>query len=196
MKKGINQLIIVAIVAAVVIALLTSAYLCTDKYVVGIENFSFADCSLSLTAELFPSENFLQEYPYLEGDYTYRYDGKISRNRAAAFAELKYSEEVYAQAKAFCLQKFVIEEQHCFSAGAYMFMEHLCHTKVNAQGVQEAACGYPQCFNMFGFDDASGTLLFLGYYSSKEDEITTLAQTDFEAFFNGPFAALLQSGEN
>ena len=195
MKKRIKQGSIAFFAVALVLFLLASGYLLTDKYVTGIQNFSLADCSLSLTAKLFPSENFLQEYPYVEGDYTYRYDGKIGQNRAAVFAAVTYSKEAYAQAKAFCLQQFILEEQHCFSAGTYRFMEHLCHTKANDQGVQEAACGYPKCFNLFGFDDASGTLLFLGYYSSKEDESTMLAQTDFEAFFNGPFAEFLQAGE-
>ena len=193
MKKSIQHIIATFIIALVVILLLTGTYLLTDKENSGIENFSTADCSLSLTANLFPSDAFLQEYPYLDGDYSYRYDGGLFQSRATACASVKYAPEVYDQAKEFCFQQFSVEDKHCFTAGGYRFMEHLCHTQVNEQGVRETACGYPGFFNMFAFNDSSQTLLFLGYYSSEEnDEIAKLAETDFGAFINDSFSDILE----
>ena len=163
--------------------LFASLYWLTDKSVSGIENFHPADCSLSLTANLFPDDNFLQEYSYIEGDYSYRYDGGILQSRAKAFALVRYAPDVYLKAKEFCLQQFSLCENHGFEIGAYTFFEHLCHTQPNSQGMQEAACKYPELFNMFAFNDSDCTLVFLGYYCDNEnDETTMLAESDFHAF--------------
>lgn len=183
MIKFVKKIALVFGVIAVLLVIAASSYLLTDKAVCGIENYKPADCSLSLTAHLFPSDNFLQDYNYLEGDYSYRYDGGITQHRATAIAMVRYEPDVYHQAKETCLKQFSLCDRHCFTIEEYYFAEHLCHTKETAQGTWEVSCKYPRKFNMFAFNDANYSLIFLGYYCSNEnDEVTLLAESNFEAF--------------
>ena len=191
MKKSVKLFAAVLGIVLTVLFLLANLYFLTDKRVSGLENFSPADCSLSLTANLFPSDRFLRDYPYIAGDYFYSYDGGFLQNRAAAFAWVRYSPDLYLQAKEYCSQQFMIDDSHCFAVDAYHFTEHLCYTCANAQGVQEVECRFPEHFNMFAFDDSECLLMFLGYYcSDKNDETTKLAETDFEAFLRDIYSMI------
>lgn len=183
MIKFVKQIALVLCVVAVLLTIAAGSYLLTDKTSFGIENFKPTDCSLSLTAHLFPSDNFLLEYNYLEGDYSYCYDGGITQHRATAISVVRYAPDVYHQAKEACLNQFSLCDRHCFAIEEYHFVEHLCHNEETAQGTWEASCQYPRIFNMFAFNDAKYSLIFLGYYCSNEnDEVTLLAESNFEAF--------------
>lgn len=189
MKRFTKRMVIAALVVFGILLASASAYLLTDKSVLGIENFSPADCSLSLTAHLFPDDGFLQEYTYLEGDYSYCYDGGILQSRATAIAWVRYAPDVYQKAKEACVQQFSLCKNHCFTVEGYSFAENLCHIQENELGKWEATCQYPSHFNMFAFNDDDCSLLFLGYYCDDEsDEITLLAKSDFEAFLIKAFS--------
>ena len=66
MKRFVKRTVIAALVVFGILLVSASAYLLTDKSVLGIENFSPADCSLSLTAHLFPNDGFLRDHGSLK----------------------------------------------------------------------------------------------------------------------------------
>lgn len=159
-----------------------------EVYISGIENFSPFDSTLSLSQNLFPSEDFLDRFAYTEGDYHYYFNGKLMGGYATSFSLLRYAPGTYESAKEYCVQHFAITDEHQYTIGNYTFIEHLSYTSANKEGKYVLTCQYPQLFNMFAYDDSSKTLLFLGYYNSNLDSPSTqIALTDFEAFFNEHF---------
>lgn len=155
----------------------------------GIENYSQADSSLSLSKNLFPSEDFLTRFSYYEGDYQYYFNGKLAGGYATSFSYLRYDSEEYEKAKDFCIQEFSVTDEHQFQIGDYVFIEHLCYTKENTEGEYVITCQYPKIFNMFAYNDSSCTLIFLGNYNSDVTSISRQqALTDFNSFYNEYFS--------
>lgn len=101
---------------------------------------------------------------------------------------LTYDSEQYELAKEFCFRQFTNVDAHQYQVGDYHFVEHLCQTSKNEAGKYEISCEYPEIFNMFAYNDALCTLLFLGYYEPNEAGETLLALTDFEAFYDLHFS--------
>lgn len=186
MKKFLKSLLLWTAVAVLCVFALALLALSTDKQVSGLEEYSPADCSLSLSAYLFPCEDFPEKFSYLAGDYQYFYDGRISGSNAVALSYLKYAPEMYEEAKTFCLQQFSATDEHRFVLKGYTFIEHLWRTKKNAQEKWVTTCGFPDHFSMFAYNDESRVLLFLGYYNGETG--SPLPEEDFEAFYNTWFA--------
>ncbi len=156
---------------------------CTPLEKHGIENFNMNTCSVSLTANLFPSENFLSLYKYENGDYHYCDENDWAWGYVTAFACLKYTPEVYGQAKSFCMQNFTFCEDHQYDYNDYHFAEHLCYTEMDEKGDRQIACQYPKQFNMFAYHDEECTLIFLGYYNGEPDaQEKQLAISEFTQF--------------
>lgn len=151
----------------------------------GIENYHPSTCSLGLTGNLYPGEDFLSRFAYAEGEYYYNYD----RGDAVAFSILKYSPEQYEAAKEYCLQQFTLTDEHQYQVGGYEFAEHLCYTSENENGQWLPACKYPKHFNMYGYHDQECSLVFLGYYNSEKDHPDkVLAESDFAAFLTNVYS--------
>lgn len=159
-----------------------------ETHVSGIENYSPADSTLSLSLYLYPNEDFPEQFDYVAGDYQYYFNGKLSGGYATAFSFLTYSPEQYAAAKEYCLQEFSLTDEHQYRVGNYTFVEHLCYTSKNETGNYVVSCQYPAIFNMFAFSDEDNTLLFLGYFNADSDAPSSqLALSDFAAFFQEHF---------
>lgn len=182
---------LVKILLPIVIILVLGIVVCTKPImkdqVSGIENFSPADSTLSLCQKLFPSNDFLQQFAYEEGDYQYYFNGKLVGGQATAFAVLKYDAEQYQAAKEYCVQQFEPTDEHQYQVGNFVFQEHLCHNGKNSEGKYVPSCHYPKIFNMFAYNDSEHTLLFIGFYSDADPSITSLALTDFPAFYEQYF---------
>ena len=188
-EKKYNWITIISWVACIlIIILILCALPVFGNQISGIENYSPADSTLSLSKHLYPSDDFLCRFDYTDGDYQYYYNGVMLDGYAVAFSLLQYCPEQYKAAKQFCLQNFTKTDEHQYQVNGYHFMEHLCYEK--EIGVREYAvsCLYPEMFNMFGYNDSIHTLIFLGYYEPNSDPETQLALTDFEAFYNHHFA--------
>ncbi len=171
-----------------------------DLEVHGIENFNPLLCSLSLTVSLFPSEDyesfyghdpvphFLSLYEYEEGDFHYSDSWKYGAD-TRAFAYLKYSPEIYSEAKAYCLDTFYFCDVHQYEVNGYLFSEHLREDYFDSNGDQILACRIPRYFNMFGFNDQNYTLVFLGYYNSNFNvQEDPFGETGFSAFLDARFS--------
>lgn len=158
---------------------------CTPYQKDGIENFSKYTCSVELTANLFPSDDFLQKYNYTQSDYHYIDTEDWVWGYAKAFARLTYAPEVYEAAKQHCLDSFVLSEEHTYRNSQYSFTEHLCYKSKNEAGEWVLQSKFPRHFNMFGFDDESCTLFFIGYYNGDPNSAEReLAQNDFYSFLS------------
>ena len=84
---------------------------------------------------------------------------------------------------------FFTKDEHRYRIGTYTFIEHLCHKDKDADGKFVVKCQYPEHFNMFSYDDSTNTLLFLGYYNSDPESVSTpLALNDFESFYQTHFS--------
>lgn len=151
----------------------------------GINNFSPYDSTLSLSAHLFPSEDFPDRYAFVEGDYEFYFNGKLLGGYSTAFSVLRYEPDTYEAAKAFCVQQFTHTDEHQYQIGNYTFIEHLWTKSEDFDGNWVVKCSFPEMFNMYAYNDAAHTLLFLGYYHEDyKDASTQQALTDFEAFYN------------
>ena len=149
----------------------------------GIANYDKATCSVGLTANLFPSDDFLNRFPYQDSVYHYWDAEDLVWGYAKVFASLSYDAEIYEAAKTYCLENFNLSEGHTYAYNECHFAEHICYKSKNASGNWVLESQFPRHFNMFGYHDESHTLFFLGYYNSDpESEERILAQDDFSTF--------------
>lgn len=158
-----------------------------ETHISGIENYSPADSTLSLSLYLFPDDDFPLRFDYLEADYQYYFNGVLMDGYATAFSVLKYTPEVYEQAKEYCITELSNTDEHQFQVGEFVFIEHLCYIGDDGMGNYVVKCQFPRNFNMFAYNDADHTLLFIGFYGDPKAETTQLAQTDFAAFYEEHF---------
>lgn len=158
-----------------------------EDHVSGLENFHPADSTFGLCQYLFPTEDFIERFAYLEGDYHYYFNGRLAGGYATAFAVLEYDPDNYLDAKEYCKQQFFLTDEHKYQVGNYLFQEHICYNAKNGAGKYVPACQYPRIFNMFAYNDSEHTLLFIGFYGDADDPFTHLALTDFPSFYEQNF---------
>ena len=140
----------------------------------GLNNFNIADCPFSLNSKLLPSETFLSDFAYTNGDYHYT-DSDV---RPKTFVFLQYGPEEYESAKEYCLNTFLLVEGNDCEFDGFYFIEN--HTYRSSKGEES---WYPKWFNLFGYNDENHTLFFVGYYNeSISQEEKLLATTDMGAF--------------
>ena len=156
---------------------------CTPFEIEGIENYNKSTCSVGLTANLFPSDCFLAEFDYVKSKYHYIDKEDWAWGYAKVFACLTYDPEVYADAKKYCLDTFLLSEEHSYIYNGYCFAEHICYKSKSSSGEWVLESDYPKRFNMFGYHDESCTLFFVGYYNGDpNDAEKKLALSDFPIF--------------
>ena len=155
---------------------------CSAVHITGLENYGAADCSYELSRDLFPDETFLSSFDYCDGDYVLECKDGLGGGQATAFAYITYSQETYEDAKQYCLDHLVLCSDHRFSYNGFEFRERLSHLVKNDAGEFAVGCRYPEWFNMFGYCDASYTLVFMGYYNPDH------AETDFASFVESVYS--------
>lgn len=168
--------------------LLLAIFLCSCAAIdiSGIHNFSTADCSNELTKYLFPDDEFLNTYSYIDGDYQYHAEDDWDGGLATAYAALTYSPDIYNEAKTYCKEYFEFCGEHQYTYGGFEFQEHLCHLTRDANDELVTGCCFPKNFNIFAYNDQSCTLVFLGYYNPNRAE-TEMIETNFDAFLQHTF---------
>lgn len=167
-----------AIILAILLSIILSA--CSSVYEIhGLHNFNINDCNMGLTKNLLPNESFLVDYPYSNGDYHF-YENKL---QPKTLMILQYDSDIYDGAKEHCLRSFVLIGGNCHEFGEYCFVENNTYWESNGKDSR-----YPEWFNMFGYNDETQTLFFLGYYVDRiSDEDRILATTDFQGFLTKHF---------
>ena len=146
----------------------------------GIANYDKNTCSLGLTTNLFPSDEFLNCFEVKKSDYHYWNSDDWTWGYAKVFAYLNYDSATYAQAKEYCLGAFNLSVGDTHIYDEYTFVETTGYTPKNASANWALKSEFPQRFNMFGYHDESNTLFFLGYYNGNpQSEECSLAKRDF-----------------
>lgn len=154
----------------------------------GLDHFEKHTCSVGLTANLFPSDEFLTDFECEYGDYQYFDSDDWKWGNVNVSAYLCYSTENYENAKDYCLEKLSFCDSHQYEVQGFQFYEILCHQSMSESGDFLGGCRYPRQFNMFAYNDQTCTLLFLGYYNGEPDnEEKQLAETDFSAFLKAVY---------
>ena len=155
----------------------------------GLDEFRAAECTYGLNVNLLPSEDFISEFVYTSGDYQY-YDRGLNNGWGfvTSIVYLKYEPEIYAEAKMYCTETFILDGDHKFEYNGYSFIENITYfsntSSDDPESEKQKNHYYPSKFNMFGFNDEKCTLIFLGYYNGDpKEQDKQLALTDFGAFW-------------
>ena len=154
---------------------------CSRFEVHGLENFSENACSLGLNDGLLPGDRqFLSDYAYEAGDYHYWYADTIRQIKAKTFVRLQYPESIYLQAKSAC------EAYYPFAAEAYRFEGFVFPAPASAN----RASGSPSLgMQIFGYNDAACTLIFIGCYGYAYNRLESTTESDFAGFVSQEFGA-------
>lgn len=153
---------------------------CDEQVIVrrGLDSFRRSECSHGLTSYLIPCD-LLESHPPLNGDYYY-FDPVAGNGCVKAIMYLKYSEEMYADAKQYCFDNMLLGATRSISFESFTFLDNVSLDLIYPQR------GYPYRFNLFAYSDSLCTLLFLGYYSSNDAQQIErkLAETAFPEFIS------------
>lgn len=178
-----------------IILLILSLILSGCKYEVykeGIENFDVNDSNISLNSCILPSDDFIENFDYTNGEYYYNDVNEhwlYVANCEQSIVILNYKTDVYEQAKAYCLDTMELSETNQFDYNGYTFTENIGLAKAWDDLEDGVNTRYPHHFNMFAYNDEEQCLVFMGFYSSPDnkDDNIYLAQTDWEEFLRTYF---------
>lgn len=156
---------------------------CDNSYEIsGLENFSKNICSMGTCDGLLPTDSlFLSDHPYVNGDFHYWTDGDYTQ--AKAFVRLQYSEHIYLYKKSICENYYSVPQTQ-YQYEDFLFSEpNLIYediTNIPDAGMQ-----------MFGYDDATCTLVFISCYGYEFDRCKTITPSLFNEFFSNEFGRYL-----
>lgn len=159
--------------------------LADDAAVTGIGNFSPHLCSLGLTADLFPGEDFLTSFPYVDSSFVYQDMGTWDHadwGVVRTVAVLTYEPEVYALARECCMGELSLSQERRLSYGGFTFVQN----NTQSERYPAASWYYPKRFNLFGWRDESCELMFIGYYGQSGTAMDMLPE-DFGGFMEAVF---------
>jgi hypothetical protein len=161
----------------------------------GIEKYTPVNSSVEISEYLLPRENytdhnnyqeFLEKYPYIDGDYYYIDIEDWTRYQESALMYLIYDEETYEGAKQFSFSCYSFSAIYQYSYNGYEFLETLLLPEqkgaLNEDGENKR---FPYQFNFFSYNDQKKTLVFMGFYlgsnkTARDEELLTFS--DMGAF--------------
>jgi hypothetical protein len=179
MNKTIKKVLVVALGALFTFPLAS----CTGELTVtGLENYPPPYDDYEINMCLIP-QNMLNEYSYLEGDY-FNYDYGIPAlfsepptNPNICILYLRYSEEVYPEAKEYMLNNTDYTKEVHYTYNGYEFYENMTMPKVVGNLDENGQNEYKyRWFNMISYNDQNRTLVFLGFYRWKDYDLETMVQ--------------------
>ncbi len=151
----------------------------------GLENFSIHDSETSLTKFLIPND-FLNTFPYVDGDYIY-YD-HLSHNREyeTALLYMKYDEGVYETAKAYVFENMGFVEGVEESYNGYIVLQR----KLSSEMQKDKRC-------FFAYSDEQKTLLAVGTHMNEYNYTSIKDYFDtYFPFYNFEEGQIERSKEN
>lgn len=159
---------------------------------IGIENYHKANSNSSLSLELLPSDDFLEIFDYIDGDYYYICrETPISLGDEQEIMYLIYEEENYKLAKEYALQNLLLSKDNRYFYNGYEFIENTCRKRegMNTDIVNDE---YPNLFNMLAFNDEKNTMIFMGFNMPKKLVTPEIEQLltfeDMDAFLREYFS--------
>ena len=154
---------------------------CTDRdRIEGLENFSSYESSFETTKYLFPCEDFIDRFEYIDGDYYYDYWSNISYSRDKSFAYFVYTPEVYQEAMDFTLDHMSFLDENTYEFNGYTFVQR------DVTELVARPRNFPEWFWMMFYSEERGVIGFFGYYSAIH-LIEIRPDEDFEGFIRHEF---------
>lgn len=160
----------------------------------GIEKYHPANSSLGISEHLLPSEDFIEKYSYIEGDYYYIDTGLFSGHpQESELMYLHYEDKGYEEVKQFSLESYPLSSIHRYSYNDYEFFETLLLPKdydcLNSEGENKE---FPYRFNMISYNDTKKTIVFIGFCidtaSINKEDKELLTFSDMGAFLKEYFS--------
>ena len=185
-----NKTIFVIVVLSLCLLTSCAVFQPSPLYVNGLENWRAEESNVGLNQHLFPNEQFITQFTYIDGNYHYNDDCKIFKPSVeTSLVYLKYDSELYLEAKQYCLDNMNLSKNNIAEYNGYVFVENLSLPEEYECLQNGENLRYPAFFTMFGYHDSLETLVFIGFHSSATtsygrevyDKIE-LAKTDFGAF--------------
>jgi hypothetical protein len=183
MNKTIKKVAatICAVVLSGVCILSTSCKIC-DYVVQGIGNHISDDWTMIYDYFL-PSE-METKYPYIDGDLYYK-DNLFDDVQVVCIEYLKYTEEIYPEAKEYMLTNTDYTEEVHYTYNGYEFYENLTRPRekgdLDENGMN--TWGLEVC-HFICYNDSNQTLVFTALYQSSDK---TCEQEDWGAFLKKYF---------
>ena len=136
----------------------------------GIDKYNEANSSVSLCQELLPSDDYLELFDYIDGDYHYidnsGYGFSVRDEQVLMY--LTYNEDVYKTAKEFTFQNIYFLENYKYSYNGYEFLVNICRKMEGRDSDIVKSEIDPYWFNMVAFNDEKNTIVFMGFYMPEE----------------------------
>ena len=150
----------------------------------GINNFKNNEGNYELNVYLLPTDDFVNRFDYTDIDYHYRehYESNIDFvGYEKSIVVIKYEENVYEQAKEFCLQEMTLSENYILEHNGYVFKENVELAIEQDRYREDFVYSFPKRFNMFAYSDSLNCIIFLGFYCpdyTNEDAMLTIKKWD------------------
>ena len=138
-----------------------------EDYIIHIDknDFGYSNSEIDHPAYFLPSNSFLQDYSYLEGNYYWRENDSLrgaftaNVNPEISLLCLKYDKAIYQDEKEFMLKEIKPYNDKFYEYNSYVFYENS-----NFISFKESR-SFPQHFTMACYNDENCTLIFMGLYS-------------------------------
>ena len=150
----------------------------------GINDFKNNEGNYELNVYLLPTDDFVNRFDYTDIDYHYRehYESNIDFvGYEKSIVVIKYEENVYEQAKEFCLQEMTLSENYILEHNGYVFKENVELAIEQDRYREDFVYSFPKRFNMFAYSDSLNCIIFLGFYCpdyTNEDAMLTIKNWD------------------
>ncbi len=146
----------------------------------GITNFKSNEGNYELNAYLLPANEFINQYDYENIDYYYRehyeaYWDFVGYEKSIII--IQYNEDIYEQAKEFCLREMTLSENYTLEHKGYVFRENVKLATEQDRYRDDFVYSFPKRFNMFAYNDDLKCLIFMGFYCpdyTNDDAMLTI----------------------
>lgn len=160
---------------------------CSEKfYKEGLENFTTADSSNSYCRYILPTETFLEDYAYVDGDWYYynKVEHVFLNERDCGLMWLQYDETTYASVKEVVFSNFSLSEEKFVSINGYDFYQNFSYTAHDD--------GFPEdCFVAFNDGKKIFVSFFLYVNEDEETLLHSIVTTDIDNLTEAEWNAYL-----
>lgn len=160
------------------------------KEKIAINGFGFSDIELDKPPYYLPSDTFLDDYEYLEGDY-YFYEPSIFNEFCTEYWKpnivlltLNYDKDVYLDAKDFTINNIPKYEDYFYTYNDYQFY---VNKNFMDRYVNISVPEMPNIFTMVCYNDEYNIICFLGFantYPELDEKYLNNLDENWESFID------------
>ncbi len=146
---------------------------------VSSQGYGYSDVEIDNAKDFLPSKTFITDYKYENGKHHYYEECMNEHNvPTRSFLLLKYTPEVYEEAKAFALNNIPQYGNDTYSYNDYTFYKNenfvISHEKDF----------FPRWFTMACYNDSKNELVFIGFYTTKLPDELDISQETWKEFID------------